>query len=93
VLTELLNRRRKVGAGLDGEDRRRGGRRRRGPAGAGLPRIPGRPESDQQGPAETMLGIRGAEAAAGERIEAAALVYLWWVEAIPSREELELGFW
>jgi len=42
---------------------------------------------------ETMLGIRGAEAAAGERNEAAALVYLWWVAAIPSREELELGFW
>jgi len=40
-----------------------------------------------------MLGIRGAETAAGERNEAAALVYLWWVAVIPSREELELGFW
>ena len=57
-------------------DRRRGGRRARGPAGAGLPRAPSHHESAHKDPAEMPRGIRGAEVAGGEGIGAAALAYL-----------------
>ena len=73
-------------------DRRRGGRRARGPAGAGLPRAPSHHESAHKDPAEMPRGIRGAEVAGGEGIGAAALAYLRQRRGSAGGKELSLGF-